>query len=150
MRYLVWAFIIFLTFIFQRRLSFFGVAPNLTLVLVYYIGLRQGGYWGLIFGSLIGSVEDSLSGAFLGPYFLSKGLVGYFASFMSGSFFRWTPVFGAIGISALTIVDSTVIFSSRSFFDRIPASVEATIFIITMQTLFNAPLGVFLKPKNTD
>jgi rod shape-determining protein MreD len=150
MKYLLWAFIILLTFILQRRLSLFGVAPNLTFILVYYIGLREGGYRGIILGSVIGSIEDSLSGAFLGPYFLSKGLVGYFASYMSGSFFRWTPILGTIGISALTIIDNAVVFASRSFFDRIPVSTGAAVLIIAIQTLFNAPLGIFLRPKNTD
>ena len=150
MRYLLWAFIILLTFILQRRLSLFGVAPNLTFILVYYIGLREGGSWGIILGSFIGSIEDSLSGAFLGPYFLSKGLVGYFSSFMSGSFFRWTPILGAIGIAALTIIDNTVVLASRSFFDRMPVSIGAAVLIIAIQILFNVPLGIFLRPKNID
>lgn len=150
MRYLLWAFIILLTFILQRRLLLFGVAPNLTFILVYYTGLREGGTWGIILGSVIGSIEDSLSGAFLGPHLLSKGLVGYFSSFMSNSFFRWTPVLGAIAIAALTIIDSAVVFESRSFFDRIPASTGTAVFIIAVQTLFNAPLGIFLRPRNTD
>jgi len=150
MRYLLWAFIILLTFILQRRLLLFGVAPNLTFILVYYTGLREGGTWGIILGSVIGSIEDSLSGAFLGPHLLSKGLVGYFSSFMSNSFFRWTPVLGAIAIAALTIIDGAVVFESRSFFDRIPASTGTAVFIIAVQTLFNAPLGIFLRPRNTD
>jgi rod shape-determining protein MreD len=150
MRYLQWAFIILLTFILQRRLSLFGVAPNLTFVLVYYAGIREGGFSGIILGSLVGSIEDSLSGAFFGPHFLSKGLVGYFSSFMSGSFFRWTPILGAIGIAALTIIDSAVVFASRSFFDSIPVSIGAAVLIIAIQTLFNAPLGILVRPKNTD
>jgi len=150
MRYILWAFIILITFILQRRLSLFGVAPNLTFILVYYTGLREGGSWGLILGCVIGSIEDSLSGAFLGPYFLSKGLVGYFSSFMSGSFFRWTPILGAIGIAVLTIIDNTVVLASRSFFGKIPVSMGAAVLIIAIQTLFNAPLGIFLRPKNTD
>jgi len=150
MRYLQWAFIILLTFILQRRLSLFGIAPNLTFVLVYYAGIREGGFLGIILGSLVGSIEDSLSGAFFGPHFLSKGLVGYFSSFMSGSFFRWTPILGAIGIAALTIIDSAVVFSSRSFFDSIPVSIGAAVLIIAIQTLFNAPLGILVRPKNTD
>jgi len=150
MKYILWAFIILLTFILQRRLSLFGVAPNLTFILVYYTGLREGWSWGIILGSVIGSIEDSLSGAFLGPYFLSKGLVGYFSSFMSGSFFRWTPILGAIVISALTIIDNTVVLASRSFFDKMPVTIGAALLIIAIQILFNAPLGIFLRPKNTD
>ncbi|MGQ9570169.1 MAG: hypothetical protein ACUVUQ_04875 [Thermodesulfovibrionales bacterium] len=150
MRYLTWAIVITSTFIFQRELSLFGVSPNLTLPLVYYAGLREGYSTGLILGSAIGSLEDSLTGIFLGPYLLSKGLVGYLSSFMSGSFFRWTPLFGAIGIASMTILDNIIVLLSRSFFDRLPASTEAAFLIISIQTLFNIPLGILIKPRNAD
>jgi rod shape-determining protein MreD len=150
MRYLLWAIIIFLTFIIQGRISLFDVAPNFTFVLVYWVGIRKGDLWGICFGSFIGSVEDSLYGAFLGPDLLSKGLIGYLSSLMSGSFFRWTPLLGAIGITALTFVDSTLVFVSRSFFDRMPVSIRAAVFIVVIQALINAPLGIFVKPKSGD
>lgn len=149
MRYLLWATIILLTFIIQGRLSLFGVTPNFTFVLAYYAGIREGGVKGLFLGSIIGAVEDSLSGALLGPHLLSKGLVGYFSSFLSGSFFRWTPLLGIIGISVLTIFDSTLVFMSRSFFDRMPVTIGVAVFIVTIQLMINAPLGIFLRPKDT-
>jgi rod shape-determining protein MreD len=149
MRYLLWATIILLTFIIQGRLSLFGVTPNFTFVLAYYAGIREGGVKGLFLGSIIGAVEDSLSGALLGSHLLSKGLVGYFSSFLSGSFFRWTPLLGIIGISVLTIFDSTLVFMSRSFFDRMPVTIGVAVFIVTIQLMINAPLGIFLRPKDT-
>jgi len=148
MIYFFWALVILLTSIIKGKISFFGVPPNFASVLVYYVGMRNGERSGVLFGSLIGSVEDSLSGALLGPNLLSKGIVGYFSSLMSGSFFRWTPLLGAIGISLLTTVDNTLTLVSRSFFDRMPVSVEAAVFITAIQSLINAPLGIFLKPKN--
>lgn len=146
----MWAIIIISTFILQRRLSLFDVSPNLTLILVYYAGLSRGYSTGIVLGSTIGSIEDSLSGTFLGPCFLSKGLIGYLSSFMSGSFFKWTPVFGAIGIASMTILDSLVVLLSRSFFDRVATTTEAAFLIILIQTLFNTPLGILIKPGNTD
>lgn len=150
MTYILWAAIILLTLIIQGRLSLFDVTPNFTSVLAYYAGIREGGMRGLFLGSIIGTVEDSLSGTFLGPNLLSKGLVGYFSSFMSGSFFRWTPILGIIGISVLTVIDSTLVFMARSFFDRMPASVGAAILMIAIPPLINAPLGIFLRPKDVD
>lgn len=149
MTYFLWAVIILFTFFIKGRISLFGVTPNFTSVLVYYAGMRKGKLGGILLGSLIGSVEDSLSGVLLGPNLLSKGIVGYFSSFLSGSFFRWTPLLGAIGISVLTLVDNVLVLVSRSFFDKMPVSMEAAIFIIAIQSLINVPLGIFLKPKNT-
>jgi rod shape-determining protein MreD len=147
MTFILWAAIILFTFFIKERISLFDVTPNFTAVLVYYAGMRKGERGGMFFGSLIGSVEDSLSGAFLGPNLLSKGIMGYFSSFMSGSFFRWTPLLGAIGITVLTIVDNALVFASRSFFDRMPASIKAAVFITVIQSVINAPLGLFLRPK---
>ncbi|MBI5187895.1 MAG: hypothetical protein HZA07_02315 [Nitrospirae bacterium] len=148
MIYILWTAIILLTFLIQGKVSLFDISPNFTSVLAYYAGIRKGEIKGMFFGSLIGILEDSLSGAFLGPNLLSKGLVGYLSSFMSGSFFRWTPLLGTIGISVLTLIDSTVVFLSRSIFDGMPVSIGAAAFIVAIQSLINAPLGIFIKPKD--
>ncbi len=148
MTYVLWAGIILFTFFIEERISVFHVAPNFAALLVYYAGIRKGKLEGLFLGSIVGTVEDSLSGTFLGPNLLSKGIIGYFSSFMSGSFFRWTPLLGAIGIGVLTMVDNTIVFTTRSFFDRMPTGFKAAAFKIIIQSLINIPLGLFLKPKN--
>jgi len=148
MTYIVWAGIIILTFFFEERISIFHVAPNLTVALVYYMGIRKGEFEGLLLGSVIGTIEDSLSGAFLGPNLFSKGMVGYFSSFMFGSFFRWTPLLGAISIGLLTAVANTIAFATRSFFDHMPTSMKAATCIIIIQSFINVPIGLFLSPKN--
>lgn len=147
MIYLLWAAIIFLTLIIQGSVSLFDVTPNLTVVLACYAGIREREVKGMFFGSLIGIIEDSLSGAFIGPNLLSKGLIGYLSSFVYSRFFIWTPLLGIISIFVLTSIDSTVVFISRSFFDKIPVSTGSAAFIITVQSLLNAPLGIFLRPK---
>jgi rod shape-determining protein MreD len=147
MRYLLWAAAIFLTFVIQGRVSLFGATPNFTSVLAYYAGVKKGESKGIVIGSFIGILEDSLSGTFLGPNLLSKGLVGYLSSSLSGSFFRWTPLLGIIGISVLTALDSTSVFVSRSFFGEIPASTQTAVIMIAIKSLINAPLGMLLRPK---
>lgn len=148
MIYLLWAAIIFLTLIIQGSISLFDVTPNLTVVLACYAGIRKREVKGMFFGSLIGIIEDSLSGAFLGPNLLSKSLVGYLSSFIYSRFFIWTPLLGIISISVLTLIDSSVVFMSRSIFNKMPVSIGAAVFIIAIQSLSNAPLGIFLRPKN--
>jgi rod shape-determining protein MreD len=148
MTYVLWTGIILFTFFIEERISVFHVAPNFAALLVYYAGIRKGKLEGLFLGSIVGTVEDSLSGTFLGPNLLSKGIIGFFSSFMSGSFFRWTPLLGAIGIGVLTMVDNTIVFTTRSFFDRMPTGFKAAAFKIIIQSLINIPLGLFLKPKN--
>ena len=101
----------------------------------------------MLIGSVIGMIEDSLSGAFLGPHLLSKGLIGYLSSLTYSRFFIWTPLLGVITMSVLTLMDGLIIFASRSVFDRMPASFLVALLMILIQSLLNAPFGLILRPK---
>ena len=147
MKYLLWAVMLFFTLIVQGSISIFDITPNLTAVLACYAGIKEREVKGMLFGSFIGIVEDSISGAFLGPNLLSKGLIGYLSSLMYSRFFIWTPLLGAVSIFILTLTDGLIVFLSRSLFANIPISIGVGVLIIIMQSLFNAPLGIFLRPK---
>ncbi len=148
MKYLLWAGITFLTFGIQGSISLFDITPNFTVILASYAGIREKELKGLFFGSLIGIAEDSLSGTFLGPNLLSKGLIGYLAAFLYSKFFVWNPVLGMLTVSLLTMADSFIVYTARSIFDTMPSGIAAAAFIIAMQSLYNAPLGIFLKKKS--
>lgn len=151
MKYLAWTVAVFLALFLQGRLSFFGVKPDLTILLAYYAGIRYGERRGLLIGVLIGAVEDSVSSAIIGPNLLAKGLIGYFASsFVSGGFLRWTPVLGAIAAGTLTFVDNSVVFLLRSIFDTMPAMPTTALHIAAVQSLLNAPVGIFIRPRHAD
>jgi len=147
-KYLLWAGITFLTFGIQGSISLFDITPNFTVILASYAGIREKELKGLFFGSLIGIAEDSLSGTFLGPNLLSKGLIGYLAAFLYSKFFVWNPVLGMLTVSLLTMTDSFIVYTARSIFDTMPSGIAAAAFIIAMQSLYNAPLGIFLKKKS--
>ena len=147
MIYFLWLAVAFLVFIIQGSISIFDVTPNFTAVLSCYAGIRKREIRGMLFGALIGIIEDSLSGSFVGPNLLSKGLIGYLSSLVYSRFFMWTPLLGMISIFVLTSIDSSVVFIARSFFDKIPVSIGSAAFIILIQSLLNAPLGILLKPK---
>ena len=148
MKYVLWVLIIFFIFTLQGSISLFDITPNLTAALACYAGIKKREIKGMFLGSLIGVIEDSLSGPFLGPNLLSKGLLGYLSSFIYSRFFVWTPLLGIISISVLTLTDGFIVFMSRSIFDKMPANSGAAAFIIILQSLLNAPLGIFLKPKD--
>jgi rod shape-determining protein MreD len=148
MKYLLWGIITFLTFGIQGAISFFDITPNFTVILACYAGIRGGEGKGLFLGSLIGILEDSLSGTLLGPHLLSKGIIGYLSASLYSKFFIWTPVLGVISVVVLTIADSSIVYTSRSVFGTMPSGVGSAAFVIAMQSLFNAPLGIFLKKKS--
>lgn len=148
MKYLLWTLAIIITFIMQGSVSLFHITPNFTAVLAYYAGVKKKEIKGMFIGSLIGFVEDSISGTFLGLNLLSKGIVGYLSSFISHRIFIWTPLLGVISISAITLTDSLVVFLSKSIFDKAPVNISNAIFIIFIQSIINATFGAFIKPKH--
>lgn len=139
-----------LSLVFQTRLSFFGVSPALTIAVVYYLGVRYGSLKGILLGSLIGLIEDSISGNILGPNLLANGLVGYSSSFISLSLFRWTPLLGMTGIFVLTIIDSLGVLLFKAIYETAPAVFHGTIPVILFRGLMNSIFGIFIKPKNAD
>ena len=146
MIYLLWAILFFAALILQGTISIFHVHLNLTVLLVYYIGIKKKEVKGLFFGACIGILEDSLSGAFLGPNLLSKGLVGYFSSFIYKRFFIWTPLLGVISVCAFTFLDSGIVFLSRTIFDSMPVPLANAAYIIVIQALLNSLFGMAIKP----
>jgi len=148
MKYLVWPIIIFLVLVVQGSLSIFDVTPNFTVVLACYFGIRKREIKGMSFGAVLGIIEDNLASTFLGPNMLSKGLIGYFSSLMYSRFFVWTPVLGVISVAVLTVADGFVVLAARGIFDKMPVNFGAAAFVILIQSLLNAPFGIFLKPKS--
>jgi len=148
MIYLIWTLIILFTFVAQGSISLFDITPDFTVLLVCYVGVKKGEVKGMFFGALIGTLEDSLSGAFLGPHLLSKGLLGYLSAILYSRFFIWTPLLGIVSTSVLTLADGFMVFMLRSIFDRMPGSPGAALLIIALQALLNAPFGFIVKPGN--
>jgi rod shape-determining protein MreD len=135
----------------QSSVSFLGISPALTTILVFYAGIRYGGTKGLLLGVLIGALEDSLSLSMLGPNMLAKGIIGYSSSFfISMSIFRWTPLLGLIAISLFTFIDNSIVFLSKSLFDKVPTALSTAVFISIMQSILNAPAGIFIRPEHAD
>lgn len=140
--------IILLAFFLESRVTVFGAPPNLTAAAAYFFGFRNGGTKGLLFGSLIGLLSDSLSGNLLGPGMLGKGLVGFSASFLSGSYFRWTPFLGVFGIFALSACDGVIEFSAIAAFKNAPTTFANAFSIILISSAVNAVFGLFMRPPN--
>lgn len=152
MKKIILLLIIFSAFLLESRISIFGAQPDLAAAIAYYFGLKNGETKGMLFGSFIGLIGDSLSGGILGPNILGKGMVGFFSAFMSsasgGSFFRWTPVLGVIGISLLTAVNGIIVFLSKTLFEHMPTSIPSAMSIIFTAALINSSLGIFMRPQN--
>lgn len=151
MKYLLWPAAVFFCFFLQARVSILDISPGLTTLLVFYIGIRHGEAKGLLAGMLIGALEDLISSSIVGPNMLAKGMVGFSAAFfMAGNVFRWTTLLGVIAVFMLTFIDNLIVFFSRVFFDKMPAAFSTALFVSVMQSILNAPAGLFIRPGHAD
>lgn len=131
-------------FVAETKLRLFGVAPNMTVLLVYAIGLRHGHLRGLGSGVLIGALGDAVAGGILGPGMLSKAVVGYFACYLNEGLFIWTPVLGAIGAACFTLLDGAIAYGSESIFTGMAAGGRAFGTAMLWQAGLNAVAGIFI------
>lgn len=139
---------IILSFIIQTNASVFGISLNLTVAVVYFIGINTGTTNGVLIGSVIGIIEDSAAGSTLGPHLMGKGIAGFLSSLLLGSFVRWTPLLGFLCLFFITVLDSVIGFLARSAYEPMPSSFLSIVIILLTQGLMNAAIGLFLRPKN--
>ncbi len=137
-------------FVLETRLEAFGIRPNLTVLPVYFMGLRYGPAKGVFFGALVGSIADSLSGHLLGPNLLSKGTAGLLASALTGGFLRWNPILGAIGLFVITWADGLISLGALSVFAKESAGMADAAQAMLAQATINAAFGALLKPVDED
>ena len=123
---------------------------DLTMIFVYYIGLRYGPARGLMFGASLGIVADGLAGGILGPNLLGKATAGYLSSFLKGGMFMWTPLLGFFALMVLTILDGAVSFFSLNIFAQPPTEMSNAMVIMIWQGAINSVAGLFIKPGHED
>ncbi|GAB4390541.1 MAG: hypothetical protein Kow0025_23270 [Thermodesulfovibrionales bacterium] len=148
MRKLAFALAVVVCFVVETRLAPAGLRLNLTLLPVYWAGLRHGPARGLLTGALVGAALDSISGGILGPSMLGKGLAGYLASLMTGGLFRWTPVLGLLGLAVLTVADGAVSYASLAAFAQAPAPAGEAALAIAAQGVMNSIAGLYIRPDH--
>ncbi|MDA8090201.1 MAG: hypothetical protein M0Z61_08290 [Nitrospiraceae bacterium] len=140
-----------LAFLLDMKLSIHGFRPDLVIFIVYWFGYSRSGSRGLLFGAAAGAVEDSLFMGMLGPGILSMGIAGFFASFLSMSFFRWTPFLGFFGAMGLTLAAGFVELATLSFFGHGAEGIlSGGIVILLAQSVLNGVLGYFLRPETSE
>jgi rod shape-determining protein MreD len=150
MRKLLLIALVALAFVLESRLSLMGVRPNLTVLFAYAIGLRYGSSKGLLTGTALGMVADSLSGGIMGPGLLGKATAGYLAGFLRGGMFIWTPLLGFMGVLALTIADGAISYTSTAIFAEPPTDISNALIIILLQGMINSAAGLVLRPGHED
>jgi rod shape-determining protein MreD len=146
MRRLVLPIILVLAFVLEANIRVLGISPNLTVLVVYYVGLRYGHLKGLAMGAGTGALADAAGGGFLGPSLVGKATAGYLARFLREGIFIWTPVLGLIGMAALTALDGLLSYLCTAVFFETPAPLGRAITIVFWQSALNSVAGIYIRP----
>lgn len=151
MKKLIFILLVALAFVVESKVRVLGIIRlNLTVIFIYYIGLKYGPTRGLLFGTSLGIVADSVAGGIMGPNLLGKAVAGYFAAFLKSGMFIWTPLLGFVSLLALTFVDGAVSFFSTQIFVEPPTTISNAFIIMFWQGAINSIAGLFIKPRDED
>ncbi len=135
-------------FVLESNLEVLGMRPNLTVIPVYYVGLRHGPLRGVLFGALVGAIVDGLSGNILGPSLLSKGAAALIASAATGGFLNWTPVLGIIWMFVVTCADGALSYTAMTVFAEAPTTFSNATLLSISQGLVNSIAGFYARPRD--
>lgn len=150
MRKAAFALLCVLCFMLEARLEFRGIGPNLTVLPVFFVGIRYGMNKGLAFGVLIGFLADSISGGLMGPNILGKGTAALLASAAAGGLVRWTPMGGVIWMLAATAADGVLSHLMLTLFAGGGAGPFLVAGAVAAQGAVNAAAGYFMRPRDED
>lgn len=137
-------------FVAEARISILGAGLNLTVLFVYWTGLRYGPTRGTLAGALVGAIADSVAGGMLGPMMLSKATAGFLASFFRGGLFMWSPVLGVIAVFLLTGLDGFVSFALNAIYQQPAGAFGEAARQIFLQSALNIWAGLLLRPEDED
>jgi rod shape-determining protein MreD len=87
-----------------NRMGLWGVRPDLTVLLIVFLGLRRGPVVGTLLGFFLGLLQDLLVPSTLGMNMLAKSCLGYLLGKLSGNL-----LLGGLGFYSAVIAISVLV-----------------------------------------
>jgi rod shape-determining protein MreD len=92
--------------------------PDLALLSAFYFGLKMKDHSGVFTATFIGFIQDCLSGGILGINTLSKGLTGFFTTFLKGFIPMGNILPIGICIAIVSVSDGILFYLITSLFTK--------------------------------
>jgi rod shape-determining protein MreD len=113
-----WACIFILCFILQttvvRVIGLFGVVPDLLMLALFFLALKNGQMPAVWVGFLLGLAQDLFSPSILGQNALSKSVAGFFAGFFNERMMRVDIMAQLILLFVTFVLNDAVYFIIQS------------------------------------
>lgn len=130
--------VLVLQLVLSEFLSVDGVRPDFLLIFLIYVSISEGSLAGVIFGFVLGLLEDLLSaGSFLGLAPLTKCITGFLVGRLHGQFARMNPfIFHALWVGIVLFHFAFYLFIRlQTVFDTSPLQFWETWFFTVIYTL---------------
>jgi rod shape-determining protein MreD len=121
--------------------SMFSMRLNLTVLFVFYMGMKVKPYSALFWATVIGLVLDSMSMRIVGPNIVSKTLIIFVCWVLNSGVFNLTSVFNSAVCYLFTAADLAVVYLLLTVFDPKPVEFSDASFNVVFQSFVNGALA---------
>lgn len=125
-------------------LNFYGVMPDLLLVLIVLAGFFFGSKKGGAIGFVVGLIEDLLAGRYLGLTALSGFLTGYAVGYLEGEFYRDNPIVPLFLVFLGSLLFNGVSLIGREVLEAFSGALLSLLWMLPVAALYNTLLAAFL------
>ena len=154
MKKLIISIILFITFliIYFLQANFFsnftiaGIAPNLFIILVLFIGLYANQTMGIIFGIVIGLFLDSIYSKTIGPSAIMLCIIGFLGAYFDKNFSKENKITILFMVIGTTAIYEFGLYSIRSIILQFNFEVIEIIRIVLIEILYNSLLTIIFYP----
>jgi rod shape-determining protein MreD len=152
MHYLKWPMLFVLCFILQTSfvpsLAFFGVKPDLLMVILFFFSIRYGIMAGVFVGFFMGLAQDLYTPAILGQNALTKTIIGACIGLFNEKVMRTDPFVKTIILFVMFLVHDSVFMlvllakNTNHFFILVPdlflKTITRALYSVAIAALFYA------------
>lgn len=127
------------------HLRFWGIIPDLVLILVVCFALLKGATEGAIVGFFCGLLEDIFLGQALGINAVSKMLIGFLVGLTEEKVFKENPWVSVVALMVATFLDNLLNFIFYKIFYNFPnLGFTAFNMVLWPSAVYNAFLALFV------
>ena len=125
-------------------LGIHGVTPDLPLIVVVLLALRQGPEFGCVAGFAAGLLQDATGGGLIGVQALTKAVIGFTMGAAGSRLAVTQPLVQVPGLVLLTVAEGLARFALLKVF-HFPATFgDVMLYVVLPQALYNGFLGAAL------
>lgn len=122
------------------------IQPNLVLIVLVVVGLTRGPTVALTVGILVGFIQDTVYGSFLGLNAFTYGVIGYFAASLFAQFLHRNVSITFLVVLLFTFIENWITFALTSLFGGTAYSWHAVLSQLLWQMMVNGIVLLLLYP----